>query len=329
MRILFTALMVVFFSPASAEMVKIPWKGDYAHNSSKHWSKDNPYDSGFSKYFNNGAPEEMGRVEKDGQLWAEIIPPVSVTVPVPYVIVMHGCGGLDKITSVWAHHVADMFNAERIGVVILDSFGTRYMKKTCGMPDFHWGRRRADDAYSALDYLIEQKLAKPDEVYLMGQSNGGIATLIAMSDKEADHPNKFAAGFPLVPSCINTPVRYGNYVRPMIIFAGDEDDANPSKYCVEMLKKKRADPIQLIVYKNSNHSFMFNYTGKYVVKGWTDSHGVDHMWHLSTNPVAERDMMKTILAAIKSNVYTTGVEYRSTITDEQAAAAAALEWKPR
>ena len=32
---------------------------------------------------------------------------------------------------------------------------------------------RADDAYSALDYLIEKKLAKPDEVYVIGYSNGG------------------------------------------------------------------------------------------------------------------------------------------------------------
>jgi dienelactone hydrolase len=212
--------------------------------------------------------------------------------------------------------------------LILDSFGTRYMKHTCGDADLHWGRRRADDAYSALDYLIDQKMAKPDQVYLMGQSNGGIATLIAMSEKEADHPNKFAAGFPLVPNCIPVSIKYGNYVRPMIVFAGDEDDANPSKYCVEMLKKKRADPIRLVVYKHANHSFMFNYQGRYVVKGWTDPHGVDHMWHLSTNPVAEKDMMTTILAAIKSKGYTTGVEYRPTITDEQAKAEAALGWKP-
>ncbi|WP_426611348.1 hypothetical protein [Bradyrhizobium sp. McL0616] len=29
--------------------VKILWNGDYPHTSNKHWSKDNPYDSGFSK----------------------------------------------------------------------------------------------------------------------------------------------------------------------------------------------------------------------------------------------------------------------------------------
>ena len=157
----------------------------------------------------------------------------------------------------------------------------------------------------------------------MGQSNGGIATLIAMSDKESDHKNKFAAGFPLVPNCIPTSVKYGNYVRPMIVFAGDEDDANPSKYCVEMLKKKRDDPIRLIVYKHANHSFMFNYKGRYVVKGWTDTHGVDHMWHLSTNPVAEKDMMNTILAAIQTKKFVSGVDVRQIPPSHPASE----EWK--
>jgi hypothetical protein len=149
MRILFSAFIILLFgNTANAEMVKIPWYGDHKHNSAATWSRDNPNDSGFSKNFENGTPEEMGRVEKDGQLWMEIIPPVSATVPVPYMIVMHGCTGLDKVSNAWAHHVADVLNAEHIGVAILDSFGTRLMKHTCGMPDLHWGRRRADDAYS-------------------------------------------------------------------------------------------------------------------------------------------------------------------------------------
>src|SRR3977135_2208037 len=74
MRFFLTILLVLLFNAAQAETkpaeVKIPWKGDYAHNSSKHWSKDNPYDSGFSKNFKNGTPEEFGDVQKDGELKA-------------------------------------------------------------------------------------------------------------------------------------------------------------------------------------------------------------------------------------------------------------------
>jgi dienelactone hydrolase len=252
---------------ASAETItaKIPWKGDYLHNSSKTWSRDNPYDSGFSKNFLNGTPEEGGKVQKDGELNAEIILPNNTTGPIPFMLVLHGCTGLDNTTDVWAHHVAQVLNDEGVGVLILNSFLTRSLHKTCGMPDFHWGRRRADDAYSALDYLVEHKLAKPDEVYIMGQSNGGLTTLIALSKQENDHKNQF---------------------------------------------KKRATPMQLIVYKDANHGFMFNYLYPLIVKGWTDPKGHDHDWHLSSNPAAEKDMMQTIIPALKTKKFVNGVDFR-------------------
>ena len=305
-------LLTLTTTMASAETIttKIPWKGAYAHNSSNTWSQNNPYNSGFSKNFRNGAPEELGMVQKDGELNAEIITPNGSSRQIPFMIVMHGCTGLDNATDVWVHHVAQVLNAEGIGVLVLNSFATRFVRKTCGMPDFHWGRRRADDAYSALDYLIERKLAKPDEVYLMGQSNGGLATLIAMLKEESDHKNKFAAGFPIVPSCINTPVKDGNYVRPMVLFVGEKDDANPSEHCVKMLKKKREIPIQLIQYREANHGFMFEYLYPLIVKGWVDPHGKEHYWHLSGNHAADDDMMKTILSAIKTKAFAKGIENR-------------------
>jgi hypothetical protein len=54
MRVIRSILFVSFLfgaftTTAQAEAIKIPWKGDYPHNSSKTWSRDNPYDSGFSK----------------------------------------------------------------------------------------------------------------------------------------------------------------------------------------------------------------------------------------------------------------------------------------
>jgi len=308
-RSIFIVVLMLWSTAASADMFKIPWKGDYKHNSTAPWSRANKDDSGFSRNFLNGTPEEGGKIQENGELWAETIVPANATGPIPYVVVMHGCMGLSSLTTEWAHHVGKVLNAEGIGVLILDSFTTRKVEKSCGMPDLHWGRRRADDAYSALDYLIEKKLAKPDEVYLMGQSNGGLATLIAMSKQEGDHPNRFAAGFPVVPSCINTPTRYGDYDRPMIIFAGENDDANPSKYCIEMLKKKRAIPLQLIVYKESNHGFMEDYKPR-TAYGWTDTHGKVHNWTLSYNPAAEKDMMATMVAAIKTRKFVSGVTIR-------------------
>ncbi|MGY4435077.1 hypothetical protein ACVWWO_007554 [Bradyrhizobium sp. F1.13.1] len=71
------AALISTAASATPPEVKIPWKGDYPHNSSKHWSKDNPYDSGFSKNSKNGTPEEFGEVQKDGELNAFIYSPVN------------------------------------------------------------------------------------------------------------------------------------------------------------------------------------------------------------------------------------------------------------
>jgi hypothetical protein len=48
-----------------------------------------------------------------------------------------------------------------------------------------------------------------------------------------------------------------------------------------------------------------------VVKGWTDTHGKDHYWTLSYNPAAEKDMMRTIVFAIKTKKFESGIEVRS------------------
>jgi dienelactone hydrolase len=305
MRFFLTVLLVLSFNAAEAAPteVKITWKGDYAHNSSKHWSKDNPYDSGFSKNFKNGTPEEFGEVRKAGELNGFIYAPKRAEgQAVQYVVVMHGCDGMTTMEKEWTAHVADVLNKEGIGALVLDSYTTRYVDESCGPPDQHWGRRRADDAYSALDYLIEKKLAKPDEVYVMGYSNGGLASLMSMTKKEADHPHHFAAGFPIAPNCYSVITKYGDYYAPMIVFTGDQDNANPPAPCHEMMKKKRATPIQLIEYQGANHGFLLNQSPKVGAHGWA----------LTYNPVAEKDMMETIISAVKTKKFVKGFVVRPT-----------------
>jgi hypothetical protein len=121
MRHILLIVMMLISAAASAETIRIPWNGDYPHNSSKHWSKDNPYDSGFSKNFLNGAPEEGGKILKDGELDAEILLPENTTGPIPFALVLHGGFGLDRLTADWAHRMAKVLNDEGVGALILDS----------------------------------------------------------------------------------------------------------------------------------------------------------------------------------------------------------------
>src|ERR1700730_14577527 len=104
MKSIFLLTLLLFSAVASAEEVRIKWKGDYPHNSSKHWSTDNPYHSGFSKNFKNGTPEEFGDVQKDGELNAFIYSPKGAKSPAPFVIVLHGCDGLSTLENEWTQH---------------------------------------------------------------------------------------------------------------------------------------------------------------------------------------------------------------------------------
>jgi dienelactone hydrolase len=301
MKYLVFVLVTLISTAALADPpeVKIPWKGDHPYNSSKHWSKDNPYDSGFSRNFKNGAPEEFGEVQKDGELNAFIYPPKEANGPVPFVILLHGCDGLGTLSKEWAAHVANVINPQGVGVLVLDSFTTRYVDRTCGPADLHWGRRRADDAYSALDYLINNKLAKTGEVYLMGYSNGGTSTLVSMTTQEADHSHHFAAAFAVAPGCSPSLQHSAVYTGPIIVFMGDQDDANNPERCRELAKRKRSVPVQMIEYRGANHGFPVN----------APAH--DFMgWHLSYSPTAENDMMQTIVSAIKTKKFSKGVDLR-------------------
>jgi hypothetical protein len=60
----------------------------------------------------------------------------------------------------------------------------------------------------------------------------------------------------------------------------------------------------LVMCKDADHGFMEDYKTR-VIKGWED-----HYWHLSYKPAAEKDMMQTIISALKTRKFPKGAEYR-------------------
>jgi hypothetical protein len=47
------------------------------------------------------------------------------------VILMHGCTGLTEVVTRWAREKEKTFLGKGIGVLVLDSFGPRDIKRTC------------------------------------------------------------------------------------------------------------------------------------------------------------------------------------------------------
>lgn len=238
----------------ACEPVSIKWNGDYPHNNDKVWSKT--YDLGWSKNFLNGTPQEGFKVQRDGSLRGSLCKAREGRGP--FVVLMHGCGGMDANARRWAQEYVTYFNGKGYGAFILDSFTSRNVHDSCGQPDGHWGRRRSEDAYSALDYLASTGAADMEQVYLVGRSNGGTATVMAMEDVMSKyHPFKFKAGFAMVPGCGGKIT--ANFYAPLIIFSAGRDDANSPDKCKALAEHTRAANhplVRAVIYRTALHGYM-------------------------------------------------------------------------
>jgi dienelactone hydrolase len=257
-------LLIAASSPvfAGVEKVLIKWDGTYPHNSDTVYdARKSMIDSasitnGYSRNFNNGHPSEWGKVKRDGILEGyQYHPEKLVGQTIPYVVFMHGCRGH---TVNWVADIALDLNKLGIGFLSLDSFATRAMKPTCGEPDAHWARRRASDAYSALDYLTDNKFADNDRVYLMGHSNGGQASLVAMETRFLERKYRFAASIALEGNCHTLWARRSAFYGPIFMILAEKDEANPPIHCRNLAKGKHAHPIQTLVIKGAHHGYLFD-----------------------------------------------------------------------
>lgn len=127
-----------------------------------------------------------------------------------------------------------------------------------------------------------------DQVDLVGRSNGGLATIMALEKIMNDHPQKFRAGVAMVPACggkIDVQV-----YAPLLIVAAGQDDANDPAKCEALAKHERpaSQPIMLIVYKAAFHGFMDH----------VKVHKF-HGWRLGYNAHAANDTLTVIDAVLK------------------------------
>ncbi|KJC36737.1 hypothetical protein UB31_35760 [Bradyrhizobium sp. LTSP849] len=284
-------LMLLFLltaPEASAETVRIKW---LTSDRSAPWVPGNDYIDGWTKNFMDGTVEERGRVQQDGELLAEIMFPKDKQLPTPFVIILHGCSGMNKTLNAWAQDYGGKLLAAGYGVLVLDSFKTRGLGPDgiCSDPSqLGWARRRADDAYAALDYLLAKGLAKPQQVYVLGRSNGATTTLIIMNQIVGRlHEHKFAGGFAMQPSCL-----YMNKVEfygPVHFFLAEKDEATNPKLCLEAASSRRAIPVTTKVWKGAYHAYEDR-----------EPIHVFHGYHVGYNREASEGTLKSMLSVLSS-----------------------------
>ena len=200
---------------------------------------------------------------------------------VPAVVMMHGragayssqAGGVwDATTLSQRHAMWGEFWAEQGYIaVVVDGFGPRGYPQ--GFPRFSYEKRppeldevsiRPLDAYGALAYLRARPDVLPDRIGLMGWSNGGSATLAAMS---ADAPGiagptpatGFRAALAFYPAC-GLKGRFDDGYRPYApvrIFHGTDDEEVSPRRCGALVEKSRAlgGDIAIRFYEGATHGF--------------------------------------------------------------------------
>lgn len=181
--------------------------------------------------------------------------------PFPAVVLMHGCGGWQPAVTYSLQNHAEYLTRHGYVVLSLDSFGPRRNSggKVCESYKALGDARnyRSYDAFDALKYLQSQSFVSPDNIFLMGQSNGGS---VAINVAKASAPKKYgktSQGFRGVvayyPWCGTFGGNNVDLGAPLMVFGGAKDDWVPPTGC----KKVRANgsDLEVKIYPNAAHSF--------------------------------------------------------------------------
>jgi dienelactone hydrolase len=214
-----------------------------------------PWLPGNAASFQMGVAEERGARSATGQLPVTIYRP-AVEGPIPFVVLLHGCGGL-KYAAMWSRWIlpwVELLRDHGLGVAVVDSFGPRGVDQVCTRAPGAWAVRRADDAYSTRVWLAGQPGVDSQRIVVMGMSNGG-RTVLATLRATLKHPEPFAAGIALYPGCQSDVA--STFYAPLLVLIGRADTVTPVRFCEQM---KAAQPtgapeLTLIVYPRAPHTF--------------------------------------------------------------------------
>lgn len=198
---------------------------------------------------------KTGEVQLSGKLY---LPPGKGKHPV--VVLQHGSGNPDVLTSWWNFLVPDLL-ANGIGAFIADSYGGRAIGQT-GVDQTRLSKAaRIVDAFMALDALAGIPQIDPKRIGISGYSFGG-GTALDTADKRAISAVlgtgiQFAAHLPVYPNCVlRQSVDFTD--APVHFLLGANDDYAPAAACMELvdqLEEARVDVSQT-TYSDASHGFV-------------------------------------------------------------------------
>ncbi len=181
------------------------------------------------------------------------------TGPAPAVVLMHGCGGWQPEVLATLDTYARFLTANGFVVLNLDSFGTRNLAggRVCSsLGELRRARSyRTQDAFTALAFLRHQRFVDGENIFLVGQSNGGSVALLSAlnSTVRRNGDQGFRGVVALYPWCGATGGRRLDLHSPLLVLGGGRDDWVPIRDCTRFVG--RGQELSVRVFPNAAHSF--------------------------------------------------------------------------
>jgi dienelactone hydrolase len=177
--------------------------------------------------------------------------PVAAKEPVPAIIMLHGCSGLENNHTRWARLFADWGYAS----LRVDSFSPRQIDEIC--TDIMRPVPRSADVNGAIAFLQGLEEIDSTRLLLMGWSHGASVTLRAIAEPGTTHPDLkpgIVGAIAVYPYCARTSEPFG---VPLLVLIGEEDDWTPAGLCEAMTREHADDgsDVQLVVYPDATHSY--------------------------------------------------------------------------
>jgi len=171
--------------------------------------------------------------------------------PFPAIVYLHGCGGLSKSRR---DAIAGLMTGWGYVTLAVDSFATRGLKHSCD----NLMSTREGDALAALRHLSAQRFVDPQQIAVVGSSQGAIVALQLASTR----PNffavpddlKFKAVVAYYPECSFATEQL---TLPTVILIGELDDWTPARDCERWMARRagKGAPVKLLVYPGAYHGF--------------------------------------------------------------------------
>jgi dienelactone hydrolase len=176
------------------------------------------------------------------------------TGPLPAVVLLPPCGGVNESTGAWAGWLKD----QGYVAFVVDSFSPRGARNACqgGPPSVAAAAR---DATDALAHLKTLPFVDGERVALIGWSHGAAATLVATGIY--GHPSfgpgstlVFAAAVAYYPDCFFFD---GRTETPTLLLLAGRDDWTPPAQCLHNadVARGRGTPVSWEVYPQAQHAF--------------------------------------------------------------------------